>query len=210
MTPGPSIAREFPVKPWDRSGHWESCPSDASPAPTAATYSNDGLSSGVREDREARFQVDALQLIRFRGGVAFDSNPSWIDPALSSPARGSEPDLSSGLLPRELEPGGSRIVHPGASSRVRHQARQHALGLAARYEALRDAGAACHDSERSYYVDPSTMAMIGKIREVLTSDPVDRGSVQKLVQGVGMESCHKCHMVHGPAALARYIGGTEK
>jgi len=101
-------------------------------------------------------------------------------------------------------------VHVDLAQGQIDQARQHALGLATRYEALRDACTACHDSERSYYVDPSTLAMIGKLREVLASDPVDRGSVQKLVQGVGMESCHKCHLVHGPAALARYTSETGR
>lgn len=90
------------------------------------------------------------------------------------------------------------------------QARQHAFGLAARYQALRDACTACHDSERSYYVDARITGMIDDLGEALSSTAVDRSSVQKLVQGIGMESCHKCHLVHGPAALARYKNAPAK
>lgn len=90
------------------------------------------------------------------------------------------------------------------------QARQHATGLAARYGALRESCFACHDSERHYYVDSSITEMIDKLNAGLKTANVDRGNVQELVQGIGMESCHKCHLVHGPAALARYLSTSGK
>jgi hypothetical protein len=90
------------------------------------------------------------------------------------------------------------------------QAREHAMGLAARYETLTDACGACHDSERSYYVDSSIIGMIDKLGAALGGATADPGSVQELVQGIGMESCHECHLVHGPAALARYISDPAK
>lgn len=89
-------------------------------------------------------------------------------------------------------------------------ARQHALGMAARYQTLRDACVACHDSERSYYVDSNITGMIDKLGIALESDRVDRNMVQELVERIGMESCHRCHLVHGPAALARYAHSPSK
>lgn len=84
------------------------------------------------------------------------------------------------------------------------QARQHALGIAARYETLKEACAACHDSERAYYVDSRILGMIRELDTAVAGQSVDRESVQRLVQGIGMKSCHECHLVHGPAALSRY------
>lgn len=84
------------------------------------------------------------------------------------------------------------------------QARQHVAGLAKRYAILKDACGACHDSERSYYVDSSVTGMIDTLGKALEGDAVDPGSVRQLMQGIGMESCHKCHLVHAPSAMARY------
>lgn len=84
------------------------------------------------------------------------------------------------------------------------QARQHATAMAARYETLVEACAACHESERAYYVDSRILAMVSKLGETLASENPDHETVLGLVQGIGMKSCHECHLVHGPAALSRY------
>ncbi len=86
------------------------------------------------------------------------------------------------------------------------RAREHAAGLATRYGTLKESCEACHDTERTYYVDASITAMIEKLGGALGGASADPGSVQKLVQGIGMESCHKCHLVHAPAALAKHTG----
>lgn len=81
-----------------------------------------------------------------------------------------------------------------------------AEALAARYETLKEACEACHDTERTYYVDAGITGMIGKLKTAVGDASGDPAGVQELVQAIGMESCHKCHLVHGPAALARYAG----
>jgi hypothetical protein len=90
------------------------------------------------------------------------------------------------------------------------EARAHASALAARYGTLKDACGACHDSERSYYVDSRITGMLDGLRAALAGAEADGGSVRKLALGIGTESCHKCHLVHGPAALARYASETGK
>lgn len=90
------------------------------------------------------------------------------------------------------------------------QARQHVSGLAARYGAVKEACGACHDSERRYYVDSSITEMIDALATSLEGANVDPGKAQKLAQGIGMESCHKCHLVHGPAAMAERTSESGK
>lgn len=87
------------------------------------------------------------------------------------------------------------------------RAREHVAGLAERFVTLEEACGACHDTERHYYVDASIDGLIEQLGTELARPEIDAASVQGLVQGIGMESCHKCHLVHGPAALAAYVQG---
>jgi cytochrome c556 len=90
------------------------------------------------------------------------------------------------------------------------QARSHAAALATRYTTLRDACTACHDTERSYYVDAAITGEIESLADTLAAATPDPASVWPVLQGIGMESCHKCHLVHGPAALARHTFETVR
>ena len=76
-------------------------------------------------------------------------------------------------------------------------------GFRARFQAMEETCMNCHDTERHYYVDESVKAMIDKLGQALSASPVDPGQVGKLHQGIGMESCFKCHLVHVPAAIAQ-------
>jgi hypothetical protein len=116
-----------------------------------------------------------------KGDVSFPMFMKMLDGDLS----GVQVDLAQGQVDKALE---------------------HAVGLAARYETLKEGCEACHDSERTYYVDSGVTGMIERLRALLGSADADLSSVPKLVQRIGMESCHKCHLVHGPAALAKYAG----
>lgn len=125
--------------------------------------------------------------------------------ALTDPV--SNADVTFPGLMRFLEGDLSGIQVDLAQDQV-DRAREHANGLAARYAALEESCEACHDTKRHYYVDASIMEMIEQLRAVLGGPTADSSSVQKLVQGIGMESCHNCHLVHGPAALARYASAS--
>ncbi len=79
-------------------------------------------------------------------------------------------------------------------------------GFNARFQALKDTCGDCHGtSERKYYVDESVQAVINKLGQALGSpSSLNQEQVQELVMAIGMESCGKCHLVHVPAAFAKY------
>lgn len=78
-------------------------------------------------------------------------------------------------------------------------------GFNARFQTLKDTCGDCHGtSERKYYVDESVQAMINKLGRALKNpSSLNPEQVQKLMMGIGIESCGKCHLVHVPAALAK-------
>lgn len=82
-------------------------------------------------------------------------------------------------------------------------AKQQLQGFRARFDAFEESCQNCHDTERYYYVDQSVKAMIDKLGQALEASPVDVKQVGKISQGIGMESCFKCHLVHVPAASAQ-------
>jgi len=82
-------------------------------------------------------------------------------------------------------------------------ARKSFLGFSTRFEALSQSCFNCHETEREYYVDDAVRGMIAKLDETLKAPAPDPEVVGSLVQGIGMESCFKCHLVHIPAATAQ-------
>jgi hypothetical protein len=63
----------------------------------------------------------------------------------------------------------------------------------------------CHGADdRKYYVDGSVRAMVEDLGKAAAEPSLEKAG--KLVMGIGMESCHKCHLVHMPAALAQKKG----
>ncbi len=83
-------------------------------------------------------------------------------------------------------------------------ARKHGQDLALRFEAMKDICVMCHDSERKYYVSDDIRGIVDTLRTVLNEVPVNRARIGELVQGIGTESCFKCHLVHVPAAYSKY------
>jgi len=86
----------------------------------------------------------------------------------------------------------------------KENALKHLGGFEQRFQALKESCEGCHDSERKYYTDESITGMISGIRAKLNEETVDPGAVGQLLQGIGQESCYKCHLVHAPAAYAKY------
>ncbi len=82
-------------------------------------------------------------------------------------------------------------------------ARGQLQAFRARFGALEGTCMECHDTERYYFVDETVTGMIDKLDQALVASPVDLKAVERLSQGIGMESCHKCHLVHGPAGLSQ-------
>ncbi len=76
-------------------------------------------------------------------------------------------------------------------------------GFNARFQALKETCLNCHDTERKYYIDETVQALLDKLGQALMESTVDPKVVGTLSQGIGHESCFKCHLVHLPAAAAK-------
>lgn len=82
-------------------------------------------------------------------------------------------------------------------------ARQRLAGFEKRFTALKEVCSTCHDTERKYFVDDNITGMIGQLKAKLGEPNIDPQAVGRLLQGIGQESCTKCHLVHVPAAYAK-------
>ena len=80
----------------------------------------------------------------------------------------------------------------------------HLEGFKARFDALEETCSACHDTERKYFVDQSVKTLIDQLEVSMNKSPIDPTEIMMLGQKIGDESCFKCHMVHLPAAYAKY------
>jgi len=80
---------------------------------------------------------------------------------------------------------------------------QHLDNFERRYGSLKSTCDGCHDSERHYYVDSNITGMVSGLKTALRAETVDGKVVGSLLQGIGVESCYKCHVVHTPSAYAR-------
>ena len=83
-------------------------------------------------------------------------------------------------------------------------AKRQQFALNERFSALEEACMHCHDTDRYYYVDQDVKNMISDLGRALDANPVDQDWVARSSQGIGMESCYKCHLVHVPAAAAQF------
>lgn len=77
-------------------------------------------------------------------------------------------------------------------------------GFNSRFQTLKESCTSCHNTERRYYVDESVQALIDNLGKALNSSSVDPKVLGPLMQGIGTESCAKCHHVHIPAAFAKF------
>lgn len=82
-------------------------------------------------------------------------------------------------------------------------ARRHLAGLTARYETLEESCGACHTSERRYFVGADVAGALEGLRAELAREAPDADVVGRLAADLGERSCHRCHLVHVPAALGR-------
>jgi mono/diheme cytochrome c family protein len=71
------------------------------------------------------------------------------------------------------------------------------------FQLLKQTCAVCHDTQRKYFVDPAVQGMLERLATALRNASPDPEVVGELRLGIGTESCVKCHLVHGPAALAK-------
>lgn len=119
---------------------------------------------------------------------------------ITEPASGRE--LQYPELMREVEgalTGAVVDVMQGQPDR----AREHYDTFRARFQLLGTVCAACHTTERRYFVDADVWQKIDALGAALAPAQPDPQLVQHTVQEIGQESCGKCHLVHGPSAMTR-------
>jgi cytochrome c556 len=85
----------------------------------------------------------------------------------------------------------------------RENAQKQFQGFNAGFQMLKITCKNCHGPERKYYVDDNMQALVDKLGQALSETSIDPKVVGELSQGIGMESCFKCHLVHVPAAFAK-------
>jgi len=83
------------------------------------------------------------------------------------------------------------------------KARMHFQGFNASFQMMKETCKDCHTTERKYYIDASVQSMVDDLGQALHESPINATKIEMLRQGIGMESCFKCHLVHVPAAMAQ-------
>jgi cytochrome c556 len=111
--------------------------------------------------------------------------------------------LSHAEFMRMLDFSLTGITHDLAQGQV-DAARGHFADFKHRFAALGDMCEECHGTEeRFYYTDAASAARVEAIGEALAADAPDPAAVGGAVMEVGLMTCHRCHLVHVPAAFAK-------
>jgi cytochrome c556 len=81
-------------------------------------------------------------------------------------------------------------------------ARAQLAALRSRMGTLRESCDACHDTPRAYFVDERVDSLLVDMDRALDAAATDPATVTTLTRRIGEESCHRCHLVHMPAAYS--------
>ena len=71
-----------------------------------------------------------------------------------------------------------------------------------RFQTLKDTCSECHYAESRHFVDPESQERLDQLGAALAGQSFEPSAVAALIQGIGQESCSKCHLVHVPSALS--------
>jgi cytochrome c556 len=95
------------------------------------------------------------------------------------------------------------ITHDLAQGQV-EAARAHFRDFQRRFGALAGTCEDCHGTEeRHYFTDAASAARVEAIGTALAAQPPDPAAVNAAVMEVGVATCHRCHLVHVPAAFSK-------
>jgi cytochrome c556 len=87
----------------------------------------------------------------------------------------------------------------------KENARKQLQAFKMRFQTMANMCEECHGADpRKYYVDESVQAMISGLEQTLSGPSPDSQKAGSLIQGIGMESCFKCHLVHVPPVLSQF------
>lgn len=95
------------------------------------------------------------------------------------------------------------ITHDLGQGQV-EAARAHFRDFQKRFSALAGTCEECHGTEeRHYFTDAASTARVEAIGAALAAPSPDPAAVQAAVMEVGVTTCHRCHLVHVPAAFSK-------
>jgi cytochrome c556 len=95
------------------------------------------------------------------------------------------------------------ITHDLGQGQV-EAARAHFRDFQKRFAALAGTCEDCHGTEeRHYFTDAASAARVEAIGAALAATSPDPAAVQGAVMEVGVTTCHRCHLVHVPAAFSK-------
>jgi cytochrome c556 len=95
------------------------------------------------------------------------------------------------------------ITHDLAQGQV-DSARKHYQDFRRRFAVLAETCEDCHGiEERFYFTDAASAARVEAIGAALEAAVPDAAAVQGSVMEVGFNTCHRCHLVHVPAAFTK-------
>jgi cytochrome c556 len=152
----------------------------------AAVEKVEGVCSGCHVENMARVQ--------FRFGW-----PDFWEIQAKDPLTGEEVSLHQLMLFLDVNFSG---IGADLEQGQAENAQKQFQGFKARFGAMAGTCQKCHgEDERKYYVDSGVRAMVEELGKAAAEPSPEKA--RHLVQGIGMESCHKCHLVHVPAAFAQ-------
>jgi len=122
--------------------------------------------------------------------------------AISATNPATKESMSFQMLMQMIESNMSGMMNDLGQGQL-EAARTFADGFAAHFQALKETCEGCHSTERRYFVDDEVMGMVSRLQATMNQAAPDPKTVGELIQGIGMESCHKCHLVHIPAAYSK-------
>ena len=95
------------------------------------------------------------------------------------------------------------VTHDLAQGQL-DSARNHFQDFRRRFAVLGETCEECHGTEeRFYFTDAASTARVEAIGAALDAATPDLAAVQGAVTEVGFNTCHRCHLVHVPAAFAK-------
>jgi cytochrome c556 len=136
--------------------------------------------------------VENMAQVQFRHGW-----PDFSKIKAKDPLTGEEVSLNQLMLMLDVNFSG---IQADLEQGQTENARKQFQGFKARFEAMAGTCQDCHgQDERKYYVDSGVRAMVEELGKAAAEASLEKTA--KIHQGIGMESCHKCHLVHIPAAF---------
>ena len=106
------------------------------------------------------------------------------------------------MLKWALQDDFSGLVNDARQQQVAN-VRQFYHGFRARLATLKASCEHCHASERRYYVDDASMALVEQLGDLVQETPLRPVAILDQSRAINETICFQCHLVHMLAAFSR-------